>query len=129
MPADPEVHMKKQTAYKVATGIAVLAVTPGAIGNIVQPEQLVEVAGLLGVPLALMTLVGIWKVCAIIAMVVPKFPMLTEWAYAGLFFDLTGAAFLHAAVADYGGIAPPLVVLALVAASYVTRARVLADPA
>jgi hypothetical protein len=45
-----------------------------------------------GYPAYLLTLLGGWKLLGVIALVVPGFPRLKEWAYAGFFFDLTGAA-------------------------------------
>ena len=48
-----------------------------------------------------MTILGLWKVLGAIALLVPRFPPLKEWAYAGIFFNVTGAAASHAAVGDY----------------------------
>ena len=45
---------------------------------------------------------GVWKILGAIAILVPRFPRLKEWAYAGIFFDLTGAAASCAAVGGYG---------------------------
>lgn len=56
----------------------------------------------LGYPLYFLTIIGLWRVLGAIAILVPRFPRLKEWAYAGIFFDLTGAAASHAAAGDYG---------------------------
>ena len=45
-----------------------------------------------GYPAYVLTLLGVWKLLGILALLVPRFPRLKEWAYAGFFFDLTGAA-------------------------------------
>jgi len=45
-----------------------------------------------GFPVYLLTMLGVWKLLGVIALLVPGFPRLKEWAYAGFFFDLTGAA-------------------------------------
>ena len=118
---------KTKMAYIGVTGLFALAMVPGVIGDLVQPEIVVEMAGILGVPLALLTLVGIWKLLGVIALATPRFERLKEWAYAGFFFDLTGAAVLHFAAGDTAGVAPPLVLVGLLGASYWLRARVRAE--
>jgi hypothetical protein len=61
---------------------------------------------------------GAWKLLGAIAIVVPGFPRVKEWAYAGFFFDLTGAAATRAFVGDGAAdIVAPLVFLGLVMAS------------
>ena len=54
----------------------------------------------LGYPLYFLTLLGIWKILGVIAILVPKYPILKEWAYAGFFFAMTGAMVSHAATGD-----------------------------
>lgn len=52
---------------------------------------------LLGYPVYLLTILGVWKLLGAIAVLIPKFPLLKEWAYAGFFFIMTGAIFSHIA--------------------------------
>ena len=52
----------------------------------------------LGYPVYLLTILGVWKVLGVVAMLIPKYPLLKEWTYAGFFFAMSGAAFSHAAV-------------------------------
>ena len=75
-----------------------------------------------------MTLLGILKLLGVVALLAPGFARLKEWAYAGFSFDLIGAAFSFAAAGDPtpAGIAPPLLILAVVAVSYVPATRVAA---
>jgi len=54
----------------------------------------------LGFPVYLLTLLGIWKMLGVVAILSPKFPLLKEWAYAGFFFVMTGAVFSHAVMGD-----------------------------
>ena len=54
----------------------------------------------LGYPVYFLTILGVWKILGVVALLVPKFPLLKEWAYAGFFFVMTGAAVSHIAVAD-----------------------------
>lgn len=51
----------------------------------------------LGYPVYLLTIIGIWKVLGALAILIPKFPLIKEWAYAGIFFLFTGALFSHIA--------------------------------
>jgi len=54
----------------------------------------------LGYPAYILTLLGIWKVLGVAAVLVPKAPLLKEWAYAGFFFIMSGAVYSHLAVGD-----------------------------
>jgi uncharacterized membrane protein YphA (DoxX/SURF4 family) len=79
----------------------------------------------LGYPLYFFAILGFWKVLGAIAILVPRFPRLKEWAYAGIFFDLTGAAVSCAAVGGYGAYAfhviAPLILTAFTVASWALR--------
>ncbi len=69
-----------------------------------------------------MTFLGIWKVLGGIAILVPGFARVKEWAYAGMFFDLTGAASASAATGNaWWHIVAPLAVAAVLAASWALR--------
>ena len=61
--------------------------TPDAVAGIVK----------LGYPVYFVVLLGVWKVLGAVAILAPRVPRLKEWAYAGIVFDLTGAAVSHAA--------------------------------
>jgi len=54
----------------------------------------------LGYPIYLLTILGIWKTLGVVALLIPKFPLLKEWAYAGFFFAMSGAVFSHIASGD-----------------------------
>src|SRR5882762_7446366 len=54
----------------------------------------------LGYPVYLLTILGIWKILGVVALLIPKFPLLKEWAYAGFFFVMSGAIFSHIASGD-----------------------------
>ena len=83
------------------------------------------VVPLLGYPLYFFAILGIWKVLGAIAILVPRFPRLKEWAYAGIIFDLTGAVASIAAVGEYGAYAfhiiAPLIIAGLAMASWALR--------
>jgi len=76
----------------------------------------------LGYPIYFLTLLGIWKVLGATAVLLPKFPLLKEWAYAGFFFVISGALFSHIAVGDsMSEIFPALLLLILILASWYFR--------
>ncbi len=54
----------------------------------------------LGFPVYFLTILGVWKILGVVALLVPKFPLLKEWAYAGFFFIMSGAIYCHIAVND-----------------------------
>ncbi len=79
----------------------------------------------LGYPMYFFGILGLWKVLGAIAILVPRYPRLKEWAYAGIFFDLTGAAASCAAVGGYGvyyfHVIAPLILAVLTMASWALR--------
>lgn len=76
----------------------------------------------LGYPVYFLTILGVWKILGVVALLIPKFPLLKEWAYAGFFFVMTGAAFSHIAVADHvEELIPSLFLLLLIATSWYFR--------
>jgi uncharacterized membrane protein YphA (DoxX/SURF4 family) len=77
----------------VSTGVVQLLKTKDGQGG-------VDMITHLGYPVYLLTILGIWKVLGVIAILIPKFPLLKEWAYAGFFFVMTGAIFSHLVVND-----------------------------
>ena len=82
----------------------------------------VEMITHLGYPVYLLTLLGIWKILGVVALLIPKFPLLKEWAYAGFFFVMTGAIFSHIALRDsMKEIFPALLLLILTVVSWYFR--------
>ena len=76
----------------------------------------------LGYPVYLLTILGVWKILGVAAVLIPKFPRLKEWAYAGFFFAMSGAVFSHIASGDsMNEIAPSLVLLILTVVSWYFR--------
>jgi uncharacterized membrane protein YphA (DoxX/SURF4 family) len=76
----------------------------------------------LGYPVYLVTILGIWKILGVLAVLVPKFTLLKEWAYAGFFFVMTGAISSHIAISDpVNEIWPSLLLLILTAISWYFR--------
>jgi hypothetical protein len=76
----------------------------------------------LGYPVYLLTLLGVWKMAGVIAVLVPKFPVVKEWAYAGFFFTMSGAVFSHIANGDpMNSLIPSLLLLVLTVVSWYFR--------
>ncbi|MED3691027.1 DoxX family protein [Peribacillus butanolivorans] len=115
----------KMIAYWTFTLLLAAAIMLSGIGQLMQYGGNVELVTNLGYPLYILTILGIWKVLGVIALVVPGFPRLKEWAYAGIFFLMTGAALSHAFANDYGDygfhIILPLSYAALNIASWALR--------
>ncbi|MGN6639207.1 MAG: DoxX family protein [Mucilaginibacter sp.] len=82
----------------------------------------VEMINHLGYPVYLLTLLGICKILGVVAVLMPKFPVVKEWAYAGFFFLMAGAIFSHLAAGDQiTAIIPSLLLLVLTMISWYAR--------
>ena len=89
----------KLIGYWATTIIVALELLAGGVTDLVHGrtvlfvgEPVVEVLAQLGYPVYLLTILGVWKLLGAIALLAPRFPRLKEWAYAGTFFEMTGAA-------------------------------------
>jgi hypothetical protein len=77
----------------------------------------------LGYPVYFLTILGVWKMLGVIAVLIPKFALIKEWAYAGFFFAMTGAIFSHIALGDsITTMLPALLLLILTTISWYFRA-------
>ena len=109
-------------AYRVTTALTAFVFLSGGATDLARPDFLMEGMTKLGYPPYFVLILGVWKVLGGIVVLTPKLPKLKEWAYAGMVFDLTGAAATHAAVGDPAGkIAAPLIIAGIVMASWVLR--------
>ncbi len=91
---------RNKIIYWVATVWLALGMTSTGIVQLIKMGEEVTMMNHLGYPLYLLTILGIWKILGVIAVLMPKFPVLKEWAYAGFFFTASGAVFSHLAVGD-----------------------------
>ena len=99
----------------VSTGVVQLIKTREGQGG-------VDMITHLGYPTYLLTIIGIWKILGVIALVIPRNPLLKEWAYAGFFFIMTGAIFSHIALGDPAAeLIPSLLLLVLTITSWYFR--------
>ena len=114
---DPLMNLKL-LVYWVATAVFALLMLLFAIGELTaSKDDIVQFRVQLGYPAYLLTILGVWKLLGVIALLVPGFPRLKEWAYAGFFFDLTGAAVsgvASGAVGDPGDVILMFTILILI---------------
>ena len=95
--------MKKRNKimYWAATSLLALGMLQSGIFAMLNSKEWVDLVTGLGYPIYFLTLLGIWKILGVIAILIPGFPRLKEWAYAGFFFAMTGALSSHLAVGDF----------------------------
>ncbi len=99
----------------VSTGLPQLLKTNSGPGGVDQIKHL-------GYPVYFLILLGTWKILGTIAVLLPKFPLIKEWAYAGFFFAMSGAIFSHIASGDsISKIFPSLLLLILTGLSWYFR--------
>jgi len=94
--------MKKRNKifyWVVTVWLSLGMLSTGAV-QLLKMEEEVASMNNLGYPIYLLSLLGVWKILGVLAILVPKFPLLKEWAYAGFFFAMAGAIVSHIAVGD-----------------------------
>jgi uncharacterized membrane protein len=112
----------KLIAYWIVTVLVAAGYYMGGVLYVMRGQQVIDGAKALGYPLYFMVLLGVWKILGATAILLPKTPVIKEWAYAGMFINLTGAV-----VSNYvmgmgaAELISPLINLALVIASWALR--------
>lgn len=86
--------------YWIATLWLSLGMVSTAIVQLLKTQEEVDRVKHLGYPIYILTLLGAWKILGVIAVLLPGFPRVKEWAYAGFFFAMSGAVFSHVISAD-----------------------------
>jgi hypothetical protein len=84
---------KNKTLYWIITGIFAAFMLFSAIPDIMVVPEAVTFMSHLGYPRYIIPFLGVAKLLGVIAILIPGFPRIKEWAYAGLFFDILGAAY------------------------------------
>ena len=101
--------MNSRIIFVTSTAILVLEILVGAFMDLAHLPYVVQDVRSIGYPAFVLYIVGVWKVLAVGALLWPRLPRLREWAYAGLFFEMSGAAASHVLVGDHiGKYAAPL---------------------
>jgi uncharacterized membrane protein YphA (DoxX/SURF4 family) len=88
---------RNKIIYWIATIWLSLGMVATGIVQFLKMKEEVDKITQLGYPVYLLTLLAIWKLLGVITVLIPKFPLLKEWAYAGFFFAMSGAVFSHIA--------------------------------
>jgi len=86
---------RNKIIYWIATGWLALGMVSTGVVQLMKVEEEVAKITQLGYPSYILTVLGIWKILGVVAVLVPKFPLLKEWAYAGFFFNMSGAVVSH----------------------------------
>lgn len=108
-----------EALYWVSTGLASLALIAVAAADVAHAPTIVSGLAHLGYPPYVATILGTWKLLGVATLLAPGLTRLKEWAYAGFFFLLTGAALSHGLVGDpLFEVFVPIVLLLFVLASW-----------
>jgi uncharacterized membrane protein len=91
---------RNRIIYWAATAWLSLGMLSTGIVQVIHLKEEVNMMSRLGYPLYFLTIIGVWKILGVIAILIPKFPLLKEWTYAGFLFVMSGAVFSHLAVGD-----------------------------
>ncbi|MCR8643281.1 DoxX family protein [Paenibacillus sp. N1-5-1-14] len=112
--------MKKTTIlYWVFTVLLVALMGMGAIPDMLSDPSAVALFDHLGYPAYLLPFIGFAKLLGVIAILVPKFSRIKEWAYAGFVFDLTGAMYSNVMVDGFASVTMFLIGYVVIAGSYI----------
>ena len=113
---------RNKIIYWVATVWLALGMTSTGIVQLMGMEEEVAMMDHLGYPKYLLLIIGILKLLGVVALLIPKFPVLKEWAYAGFTFTMTGAIVSHMAVGDGAStLFGPILLLVLTGISWYFR--------
>jgi len=110
----------KKITYWIITALLTILCLMGSISDIMHQPDAVAFIAHLGYPVYFISFIGIMRLAGIAAILVPGYPRIKEWAYAGLFFDMLGAVYSGIASGDTASnLAPALIGMLLVIGSYV----------
>ena len=84
---------RNKIIYWTATIWLAVAMLASGLQQIFHTKSFVDIIVPLGYPIYFLTILGIWKLLGVVALLIPRFPLLKEWAYAGFFFAMFGAYF------------------------------------
>ena len=105
---------------RTVTGLMAALLLLSAVPDVLRIPGALAVFRHLGYPPYLLVFLGTAKILGVVAVLLPGFPRLKEWAFAGLTFDVTGALYSHLSVGDPSSAwTPAVIALTLVGSSYV----------
>jgi uncharacterized membrane protein YphA (DoxX/SURF4 family) len=112
---------RNKIIYWVATLWLSLGMLSTGIVQLLNLKEETEFILRLGYPEYFLMILGISKILGVIALLIPRFPLLKEWAYAGFFFTMAGAIFSHIASHSINDIFGPLLLVVLTCVSWYFR--------
>jgi len=113
---------RNRIIYWIATVWLALGMLSTGIVQLSMAKDEVDLITQLGYPTYILTIIGVWKVLGVVAVLIPRFPLLKEWAYAGFFFVATGGILSHLATGNsMGKIFPLILLLVLTVVSWYFR--------
>ena len=103
---------RNKIIYWITTIFLSIGMTAGGIQQLLQIGGYNHIISALGYPLYLLSIIGAWKILGVIAILVPGFRLLKEWAYAGFFFTMSGAFVSHLVIGQaFAETVPSLILL------------------
>ncbi|HUH18224.1 DoxX family protein [Albibacterium sp.] len=113
---------RNKIIYWATTVFLSFGMTAGGIQQLLQIGGYNEIVSSLGYPLYLLSILGAWKLLGVVTILIPKFPLLKEWAYAGFFFAMSGAFISHLVVGQaFTEAVPSLILLSITVVSWYFR--------
>ena len=113
---------RNKIVYWISTIWLASGMLVSGLQQIFHTKGFVDIIVPLGYPLYFLYILGVWKILGVMAILIPKFGLLKEWAYAGFFFAMSGAVFSHiASGASMIEIVPASVLLIMTVISWYFR--------
>jgi hypothetical protein len=113
---------RNKIIYWVATLWLALGMVSTGLVQVLKVEKEVDNITKLGYPVYFLTILGTWKILGVVAVLIPKFPLIKEWAYAGFFFAMSGATLSRiASGGSMNEMFPSLLLLVLTVVSWYFR--------
>lgn len=114
---------RRDIAYWATTALLEVELVLGGLWDVFRVHHVRDVVDRLGYPGYFLLILGVWKLLGAVALIVPRFPRLKEWTYAGVVFNFTGAIASHlaAGLIDVGALVYLTVMLGVTAASWALR--------
>ena len=115
--------MRRNAIYWLATALLASELVLGGVWDVLRVPQVHVIIDRLGYPSYFLVILGIWKLLGAVAVIVPRFPRLKEWTYAGVVFDLSGALVSNvvSGITDTGTLAYLVLMMGVTAASWALR--------
>ena len=112
----------KTIAFWILTGLVCVSQGASGVMDWIGHPEIIKGLTALGFPAYLAYILGTWKILGVVALAAPGFPRIKEWAYAGFFFDFTGAAASHLLNGDGPELfMPAMIATFILVGSYVLR--------